>query len=369
MRKILSITLFVAIIFSVFSFQGCGKKEENVIKIGAILPLTGKLSFYGNEVKDALSIVNEQKDEKKIVFVFEDNQSKANNSVTIFNQFAIDKLMPLIISCNSPLSIPLRPLAEKNKKVLLALVTGARDFGLANKWCFRDAINQDQEGTALAKYMISQTMKRKGTTFVVNDDYGLGGASAFKQKFEELGGEILIEETFEMDERDMRSKIIKLLNSKPDFIFLVGREQTIITSISQIRERDKDILIITSDAFDSPTVIKGVSENAKGVVFASYHNNLDSEEGKLFVNTFIGKFNREPGIYAIDAYVAGKYILELLKKSGNNSQTLRKFFSEMEYTSEIKGRLKVNEKRDVISPVAIYQITENMEKKVIHIIE
>ena len=348
---------------------GCSKQDETKVKIGVNLPLTGKLSYYGNEVKDALTIVKEQHKQSNIIFIFEDNQSQTNNSVTVFNKLSLDKLTPLIISCNSPLSIPLRPLAKIKEKVLLALVTGARDFGVANEWCFRDAINQDQEGTALAKYLVSKTTKRKGATFVVNDDYGLGGANAFKMEFEKSGGEILAEETFEMNERNMRNKILKLLNIEPEFVFLVGREQTIITAISQIRERDKDILIITSDAFDSPIVMKGVGGNAKGIVFASYHNNLESEKGKLFVNTFNKEFKRKPGIYAIDAFVAGNYILDLLKESGTNSKKLRNVFSTMQYTSQIKGKLKINEKRDVISPIAIYQINENLEKRVIHVVE
>ena len=369
MRKKISLSLIAVFVFSLFIMQGCGKKEEtDVIKIGAILPLTGKLSFYGNEVKDALTIVKEKEKNLKIQFLYEDSQSKASNAVTIFNKLSMENTMPLIISCNSPLSIPLRPLAEKNKKVLLALVTGARDFGVANKWSFRDAINQDQEGVALARYIIEKTDKRNACNFVVNDDYGLGGAESFTSKLEELGGNVVAQETFEMNDRDMRTSIIKLLNSNPDFIYIVGREQTIISSINQIREQNENILIVTSDAFDSPNVQKGVGENAKGIIYASYYNNLESNEAKTFIELFETKFNRRPGIYAIDAYVAGKYILKLVQDTGIDSHKLRDELSNMEYVSEIKGKLHVSVKRDVISPIAIYKVNSKFEKIVIHVV-
>lgn len=357
--------IITLIIFSLFIF-GCGQKNNSKIKVGVNLPLTGNLSFYGNQVKDALMIAVEQNQNKNIEFQFEDNQSNPTNSVTVFNKFALDNNMPIIISCNSPLSIPLRPLAKKNKKVLLALVTGARDFGALNIWSFRDAINQDQEGSALANYLIDKTNKRIGVTFVVNDDYGLGGAEAFTKKFQELGGKVVAQETFSMDERNMRSKIIKLLNNKPEFVFLVGREQTIITSINQIRERDKNILIITSDSFDSPNIIRRLGENSKGIVFASYYDNLNNDIAKRFIREFQNKYNNKPGIYAYDAFVAGNYLIKLISQVGSDSNKLRDSLSTMVYYSAIKGKLVVNSKRDIVSHISIFRIDNNLQKQTIY---
>jgi branched-chain amino acid transport system substrate-binding protein len=363
--KKLNLAILV-ILFMTFIFSGCGERENDVIKVGVNLPLTGKLSYYGNEVKNALEIVSLNNPNSKIQLIFEDNQSESSNSVTVFNKFASDLDLPLIISCNSPLSMPLRAMAEKHEKVLLALVTGARDFGALNKWSFRDAINMDQEGEILAEYLIEKTELRKGVTFVVNDDYGLGGASSLVNYFTELGGEIILEETFEMNERDMRSKIFKLLEEKPEFIFIVGREQTIISSIKQIREINAEIPILTSDAFESPNVAEGLGELQEGIIFASYYNNYNNDVGQKFLNDFNQKYSKDPGIYAVDAFVAGNYINSLLVKSGKDAEKLRTLFSSMKYESPIKGNLYVNEIRDVVSPVSVYIMDNNLEKVLIY---
>lgn len=368
-RRTLMLSFMIALFLGVFSL-GCQKETGDGMSVGAILPLTGNLSFYGNEVKDALSLVQDEHTESGISFVFEDNQSQPGNSVTVFNKFAMDASMPMIVSCNSPLSIPLRPLALRHEKVLLALVTGARDFGVENEWCFRDAINQDQEGVALATYIAGQTEMRRGATFVVNDDYGLGGAAAFAEKFAQLGGSISSRETFEMSDRDMRAKVAKILDSQPEFVFVVGREQTIIATVNQIRERSESTPIIATDSFDSPNVREGVGSNAAGVVFASYHNDLESSKGAAFVRTFTERFGRAPGIYAIDAYVAGQYIMQLLTQDGTGSSSaLREALAKMQFNSPIKGGLRVTAKRDVLSPVAIYGVDEQLEKHVLHVVE
>lgn len=356
MKKLISIILIIVL------FNACNQKDDARIPIGVNLPLSGKLAYYGNEVKDALSLLQKQRPDSKGYFIFEDNQSQANLSVTVFNKMATNKNIPLIISCNSPLSLPLRPLAKKYSKVLLALVTGAKDFGLINEWCYRDAINQTQEGEILADYMAEKTKLKKGASFVVNDDYGLDGISSFKNKFTEKGGEMTFQETFEMDERDMRSKILKILDSDPQFILVIGREQALITAINQIRERNKDILIITSDAFESPDVLNGLGENAKDIVFASYYNNFDNTKGKEFLTLFQENYHRNPGIYAVDAYVAGNYIFDILTVTNKDSERVKNELSKMRYQSLIKGEIFVNEKRDIISPVSVYVINDKLQK-------
>ncbi len=361
------LSLIVTLFFTSCSSQ---KEQNDQIAIGVVAPLSGNFAFYGNEVKDALLLIEKYENpDNRFDFIFEDNQGSASNSVTAFKKLALDDNIQIIFSCNSPFSIPLRPLAAEEQKVLLAMVTGARDFGKENEWSFRDAINQDQEGISLAKYLIESTEVRNGVTYVVNDDYGLGGARAFVETFLGLNGNIILQETFEMDDRNMRNTLVKLLAKNPEFIFVVGREQSLISTINQIREVDKEIMIVTSDAFDSPNVLEGVGENASGVVYANYYHTLDNDRAKEFISKFTGEFGREPGIYAIDTYVAGKYITEIIGRVGNNGEAIRKELSTLKYESFLKGNLYVNESRDVISPVAIFGIEEDLKKIILRVIE
>lgn len=360
------IAILVLSLIGVGIFRQVNIKQEKVgLKIGAILPLTGKFSYYGNEVKNALTIA--QPKDSSIQFVFEDNLSQATNAVTVANKLFQNQNISLIISSNSPLSLPLRPIAGSYKKVLLALVTGAKDFGLENEWCFRDAINQDQEGVAQAQYVINSNF-RKVAILVVNDDYGLSGAKAFETKFEEMGGKIVGKETFEMNTTDLKNLVSKTLSTRPEIILTIGREQTIITAINQIRNNNPIIPIITSDSFESENVLKGLGKNAKGIVFTSYRNNLSTEEASNFINSYKNNFKTNPGIYAFDAFIAGNYIIDIVKKS-NSPDSIRVKLSKLVYYSQIKGKLKIDDKRNIVSPMAVYKINDNLQKEEITIIE
>lgn len=76
------VVLMVLILVGIGIYRKVYKENEGkTVKIGAVLPLTGKFSFYGNEVKNALEIV--QQTDSLIQFVYEDNLSQANLSVTV----------------------------------------------------------------------------------------------------------------------------------------------------------------------------------------------------------------------------------------------------------------------------------------------
>lgn len=380
MRNIIINGFFSVLISSIF-YVGCNTNDNhdrsdkekqptsssNKTRILCNLPLTGDLAYYGKEVKNALEILQEKEASELVDFTYEDNLSNPTNAINIFNKYGENPDIPIIISCNSPLSKPLRPLALKNQKILLALVTGALDFGLENEWCFRDAINQTQEGIILGHFLFSEG-KKKCASLYVNDDYGIGGYESFKKTFEESGGKVIANEQFTMSTTDMRNNIAKIFSFHPDFVFLVGRESSLINAINQIRERDKNILIVTSDAVESPNVIEKIRGNINNIYFASYFNNSDSPESKKFIAEYKNKYGTSPGIYAVDAFVAGSYLKTILSElpKPRTSISIKQKLTKMVYESPIKGNLFVNEKRDIISPCAVYTFTQSADKKLLY---
>src|SRR5690349_15359937 len=84
-----------------------------VIKIGAILPLTGPLAQLQDQLKSGMELaVKEINDSggingKKLVIVYQDNQNDPRQSVSAFQQLITQESVPIIISDHSPLSTPL----------------------------------------------------------------------------------------------------------------------------------------------------------------------------------------------------------------------------------------------------------------------
>ena len=325
-----------------------------VVHLGADLPLSGDMSFYGQEVQRGLQLALQGV--KSIRVLYEDNHSNARDSVTVFQKFASRGDVPVVISSNSPLGAPLRSLAQQNETVLLALVTGAKDFAAGNPWVFRDSITQAAQGPPLAQYAVEEVGASRAATLVVNDDYGLDGATAFESAFEAMGGDVVASETFETPDTDMRSQLTKLKRSSPEVLFVVGREQNLIAAVVQAVELDVAPVILSVNAFDSETVIRGTGTAGERVVFTSYDVDLDArEDSRRFKERFLAAYDDEPSIYAIDAYAAGHYLQEIVEEHGGDAQAIRHALVTLA-TPSIKGPIEVTKEGDIVPPIGLFTI-------------
>lgn len=327
---------------------------ERAVTIGADLPLSGPMAFYGQEVKRGLDLA--LSGNRIVKVAYEDNHSNARDAVTVFTKFADRGDVPLVVSSNTPLSAPLRELARQRQVILLALVTGATGFTADNPWVFRDAITQPLQGPPLAEYAFTTLGARRAATLVVNDDYGLDGAAAFSKALEALGGTIAAADTFETRDTDLRAQLTKIKTARPDVLFVVGREQNLIAAVVQAFQLEVAPWVLSVNAFDSDTVIKGVGPAGEKVVFTSYYVNLDgTAEGRSFRERFVAAFGAEPSIYAIDAYCAGRYLAPLLEAGGTDSAKLRDALAALEVDS-IKGRIEVTPEREILPPLGLYTV-------------
>ncbi|MFH1649196.1 MAG: ABC transporter substrate-binding protein [Candidatus Woesearchaeota archaeon] len=338
--------------------------KEACIRVTA--PLSGPYAYYGTQVQKGLDLAFEAEQETlseqgmTLNLMFDDNTGNKAQAVTSFTKFVAECDPTIIISTNTPLSQPLIPLAEENKVNLLALVTGAKDFAVGNDYVFRDAIMSYQEGTALGKYMQSKQIN-KVATLVVNDDYGLSAADGVKEIMKD---NVVQMEKFENAALDMRTEILKIKASGAEAVVIAGREKNILLGVHQLLENGfSQEQIFTIDSFESPTVLNELGELANGITFTTVYVDPENPQSKAFQNNFKAKYGEEPGIYAIDAYAAGQYIVQSMVDCGTSAEEVNSCLKTKEFNT-IKGTLGFDEKHDATISIGIYKM-ENGSKMLI----
>lgn len=308
----LASSLFVALI-------GCNTNTKKIskripIKIGANFTLTGNTSFWSTELKKGLDmVIDEVKDSStryEFKVIYDDNKGKPNEAVNIFNKFATIDSVNVVFSCFTPISQPLRELADKHKIPLIATATAINDFGKQYEWSFRDFITHNQQVPRLAEYAFKKLNLKKGTYLVVNDDYGLSGAKVFGEVFTKLGGSFYEGEKFEQKDLNMRNIINKVLINKPEFILIIGRDQSLATTFNQVREVNKDIQIIGVNSFDVNLVWNAIKdEYENNILFSSAYVDLENNlEARKFSQSYFRQYNEMPSYVSIYGYTIGKYL-------------------------------------------------------------
>jgi len=98
------------------------------------------------------------------------------------------------------------------------------------------------------------------------DEYGKTIFKAFRDKFEIGGRRIVFSDSFQPTDTEFRSIVAKMLDAKPDAIYLPGYGPGYIALINQIRERSTKIPILADSPLTNPPVYKAAGNAVEGVV-------------------------------------------------------------------------------------------------------
>lgn len=119
--------LLVLVFPIILTTTDCGKREPDVIKVGAILPLTGDLAFLGEPGKNALTIAQEQINQRngikgmKLEISFYDSKADPKTGLTEFNRaLSVDKIDKFITTLTG-VSLAIKPVAQTSKALQMII--------------------------------------------------------------------------------------------------------------------------------------------------------------------------------------------------------------------------------------------------------
>ncbi len=118
--------LLLCICWLLFWTAGTCRAEPAMLKVGAILPLSGPASGIGDTMKAGLVLaereINARQNELKIEVRFEDTRSETKNAVSAFKRLVDVEGVEIIFTVVSGAAMALKPLAERQRVFLFANV-------------------------------------------------------------------------------------------------------------------------------------------------------------------------------------------------------------------------------------------------------
>lgn len=323
MRRGLWIVIAVVIVLAIVGgiiYSQRPRPEENVIKVGAILPLTGPLSYFGELNKRGIDMAAEDINAsggingKKLEIVYGDNKGEAKEGVTIAQRFISQENIKIIIATPSPVVMAIKPILEKAGVLFLGL-TPHPDLLKSSQYAVRVFPSAVQDVSTLAEYLVSNSISPV-FVFYIQDDYGKGNLEVFKEK---VGGKIEIAGVEEMrfGQADFRTQLakVKSLNVKNLVIFEHGGAPT-VSLLKQARELIPDIRVFGNLSFATTPIRKLAPEITNGCIFSAPSVELKEypTQAKDFVKRYQERFHSLPGQSECFAYDAIRILASALGK-------------------------------------------------------
>jgi len=334
MRNILSpAALFLlSVIFMLF---GCGdNKQQDTIKVGLIVELTGDMPGVGASSKNAAQLaVNEQNSvggisiggkPYQIELVVEDNASKAEQSVAAVNKLITQDNVLAIVGPNASLgAIPAAEIAEYNKTLLITpwstnpKTTLDTTTGKSKDYVFRACYTDPFEGRVLARFVLEKLKAKKvAVLYDVASEAPKSQADLFRLTFEELGGKTVAFETYTTGDRDFSAQLTKIKSANPDVIFLPAYYNDVGLIAQQAHRAGITQPLVGSDAWSSPELIKLSNGTVEGDYFANhYASDIATPTAKKFIDAYDKQYGTIPDDVAALTYDSMGLLFEAIKKS------------------------------------------------------
>ena len=314
---------------------GCGdNKQQDTIKVGLIVELTGDMPGVGASSKNAAQLaVNEQNSTGgisiggkpyQIELVVEDNASKAEQSVAAVNKLITQDNVLAIVGPNASLgAIPAAEIAEYNKTLLITpwstnpKTTLDTTTGKPKDYVFRACYTDPFEGRVLARFVLEKLKaKNVAVLYDVASEAPKSQADLFRLTFEELGGKTVAFETYTTGDRDFSAQLTKIKSANPDVIFLPAYYNDVGLIAQQAHRAGITQPLVGSDAWSSPELIKLSNGTVEGDYFANhYASDIATPTAKKFIDAYTKQYGNIPDDVAALTYDSMGLLFEAIKKS------------------------------------------------------
>ena len=375
MKKRKLSAILMSIVLSVGVMAGCsgdksdsGSKDEETIKIGANLELSGGVASYGQSIEEGLELALEEINKegingKKLELIKVDNKSDAaeatNGAIKLANQ---DKVVAMIGSSTSTNTLAQVQVAQ-DSKIPLITPTGTNPTvtfkdGKLNDFVFRTCFIDPFQGTVAANFA-SETLKVSNAAVLIDSssDYAKGLASAFKDSFKKNNGKIVAEEAYVAKDNDFRATLTRIKAKNPDFIFLPGYYEEVGLILKQAREIGLNVPFMGGDGWDSPKLVEiGGAKALENTYITNHYSAGDKDENiQKFVSAFKAKYNdKSPDGFAALGYDTAYFLADAIKRAGDADPIkIQKALEETKDLTLVSGKFKLDDKHDPIKSAAI----------------
>ncbi len=178
-------------------------------------------------------------------------------------------------------------------------------------------------GAATAEYAWDQGYK---SVYVITDDfidYTKSLSRYFIVRFEELGGDVIFEDTYTQGQADVSAQLarIKALDTLPDFVYISSYMPDLALMIRTLRESGIDVPVVGGDAYDDPGLFEALgTEYGNDIVFDT-HGFLSDEANPNysdFATAYEKKFGDAPdAVWIMPGYDAVMLLAETMEKAGS----------------------------------------------------
>jgi branched-chain amino acid transport system substrate-binding protein len=259
-----------------------------------------------------------------------------------------DKVVAMLGFSDSDQTLAAAPIAAKAGVVFVT--SGATSPKLpeqAPDYLYMACFGDNVQAAAGAEYA-HNTLKAKSAYLLIDEDmeYTLLLGKYFKERFTELGGNVVLEDTYQTGAEDFSAQIAKLkaAGAMPDVLFIASGPDDIGAIVKQFRAAGVDQPIFGGDSYDTPRMVRIAGKGAENTYFTT-HALMDATLGtdavKKFIAAYQAEFKAPPeNAFAGLGYDTVKLIADAIQRAGSaDPKDIREALAQTENLPGVTGAI------------------------------
>jgi ABC-type branched-subunit amino acid transport system substrate-binding protein len=290
--------------------QTGGSSGPETLKLGILLPETGDLGPLGKPMIDAgqlaVQFVNDADVPFEVDAQTEDTQTQQSAGISAANSLVNGGYPAVVGPASSGINIPVSKqvfipngIVGISPSSTALSVTSLED----EDYIFRTAPSDALQGRVLAQIASEDLEHQTASTMYVNNDYGQQLSSAFVGAFEERGGTIQNEVSFEKQQSSYSSRIQRAVTDDPDTVVVIGYPASGVQLFRDYYSGyDAERSMLVTDGLKDPKLPDQVGEPMDNVRGSSP---LAAGPAKdAFTTAFTEEYDAEPGVFTSQTFDA-----------------------------------------------------------------
>lgn len=338
------------------------------IPVGVFAALSGPTGTFGQSTKEGVELAVDEVNEaggvlgRKIRVLIEDNLGKPDQAVaTVTKLITRDNVVALIGENASSRSLAAAPIAQANGVPMISPSSTNPEVTEKGDYIFRVSYTDPYQGAAIAEFVRDNLgLDRVAILKDVKNDYSVGLADFFRQRFEADGGKVVVDQSYAEQDSDFRSQLTAIRNSNAQAIVVPGYYTDVGQIAIQARELGIDLPLVGGDGWDSPKLLEIGGEALNGSYFANhYYPEEDRPAVQEFVRKFQERYGRMPDSVNALSYDAARVLIEAIERSGEvDKAKIRDEIAATKNYQGVSGVITMGPDRNPIKPVAILVIRD-----------
>ena len=332
MKKVrILIGLFLALGL-ILNFGVSQVSADDTIKVGIVLPLTGKFAKFGEiENKSFLMALEEINanggiNGKKIELIIEDTTGKPDVGRSAIEKLITqDKVVMLGGGYSSSVTWATIAVAQQNKVPFL-VNTGSADKITEQGWEYIFRLNPpvSEYPGGFASFLKAKATDVKTVAILhENSLFGQSGSKKFVKQCEALGLEVVMKEGYEAGAIDFKPLLMRVKAKKSDLVYMISyvMDASLLLRQSKQLNLNPKLFVGGGAGFTLPEFEKNAGKAAEFVYSATlWTPSVPYSGAKDYYDNYVAKYNGQTEYHGAEAYSAMYVIADTLKRAKSLSR-------------------------------------------------